>query len=179
MRMNVTDENLALAAANGDPAAFSALIKNNYDRIFGLVFRLTGRHDLAEDLCHDICASLPVKLGSFRGEAKFSTWLYRVVVNAVHDQRRRAGTRAKAAASWGELEIERRQEAEEAAEARKWLRSAMKTLPDDLRETLAVVLDEAVTHAAAGEILGVSEGTVSWRMSEIRSRLKALKDNAT
>ena len=179
MRMEVTDEALALAAAGGDAEAFSSLISRHYDRVFGLAFRLTGQREEAEDLTQDVCAALPAKVRAFRGEAQFSTWLYRVVVNAAHDRRRRAETHANAAKGWGEVELARRAEAEEAAEALGWLQATIQKLPEDLRDTLALVLEDGVTHAAAAEVLGVSEGTVSWRMSEVKKRLKALKEGAT
>jgi len=178
MRMEVTDEALALAAAGGDAEAFSSLISRHYDRVFGLAFRLTGRREEAEDLTQDVCVALPSKVRAFRGESRFSTWLYRVVVNAAHDRRRRAATHMKAAEGWGEVELARRAEAEETAEALDWLQTAMRALPEDLRDTLALTLEDEMTHAEAAEVLGVSEGTVSWRMSEVKKRLKALKEGA-
>ncbi len=175
MRMTTSDDALARAAADGDAEAFSALITRHYDRVFRLAFRLTGVRAEAEDLCQDICAALPAKLGAFRGEARFSTWLYRVVVNATHDRRRRHATHARAADGWGEVELARRAEASEAAAALDWLTEAMRGLPEELRDTVALVLDE-VTHAEAAEVLGISEGTVSWRMSEAKKRLRAMKE---
>jgi len=176
MRMATSDEALARAAAGGDRDAFSSLISRHYDRVFGLAFRLTGRREEAEDLCQDVCAALPAKVRAFRGDAQFSTWLYRVVVNAAHDRRRRAVTHARAAVSWGEVEIARRAEADEAADAQSWLQGAMAALPEELRDTMALILDDGVTHAAAALVLGVSEGTISWRVSEVRKRLRAVKE---
>jgi RNA polymerase sigma-70 factor (ECF subfamily) len=175
MRMTVSDEALAKAAAEGDGEAFSSLLSRHYDRVFRLAFRLTGVRAEAEDLCQDICAALPAKIAGFRGEARFTTWLYRVVVNAAGDRRRRRATYAKAAEGWGEVETARRAEAAEMAAALDWLTTAMRGLPDELRDTVALVLDE-VTHAEAALVLGVSEGTVSWRMSEARKRLRAMKE---
>lgn len=175
MRMTTSDEALALAAANGDGEAFSALITRHYDRVFRLSFRLTGVRAEAEDLCQDICAALPAKIAAFRGDARFTTWLYRVVVNAASDRHRRRASYARAADGWGEVEVARRAEAAETAEALDWLTAAMRALSDELRETLALVLDD-VTHAEAGEILGVSEGTISWRISEAKKRLRAMKE---
>lgn len=175
MRMSVSDEALARAAADGDGQAFASLLGRHYDRVFRLAFRLTGARAEAEDLTQDICAALPAKIAAFRGEARFTTWLYRVVVNASNDRRRRRATHAKAAAGWGEVELARRAEAEETAEALDWLTAAMRALPEELRDTVALVLDE-VTHAEAAEVLGISEGTVSWRMSEARKRLRAMKE---
>ena len=174
MRMTVTDEDLALAAAGGDRQAFSSLLERQYDRLFGLCFRLTGNRAEAEDLCQDICAALPAKLQSYRRQARVSTWLYRVAVNASHDRRRRRATYMKASDGWGSWELSRQAEITEGAEKLTWLQTAMAKLSDDLRDTLALVLDD-VTHAQAAEILGVSEGTISWRMSEVKKRLRALK----
>nr|WP_322867158.1 RNA polymerase sigma factor [Aquicoccus sp. G2-2]MEA1114481.1 RNA polymerase sigma factor [Aquicoccus sp. G2-2] len=174
MRMESTSESLALAAAGGDGAAFSALLSRHYDALFGLAFRLTGARPEAEDLTQDICAALPAKLASFRGEARFTTWLYRVAVNAAHDRRRRAATHARHADGWGDWELNRRASDAEAAEAADWLTHAMRTLPPDLRDTLALVLDD-VTHAQTAQVLGISEGTVSWRISEAKKKLRALR----
>lgn len=175
MRMETSDEALARAAAGGDADAFSAIVSRHYDRVFRLCFRLMGARDQAEDLCQDICAALAAKLAAYRGDARFTTWLYRVVVNAANDRRRRAATHARAADGWGEVEQARRAEAIEKAEGLDWLTTAMRALPDELRDTVALVLDD-VTHADAAQILGVSEGTVSWRMSEVKKRLRALKE---
>ncbi len=174
MRMATSDEALALAAANGDGKAFGVLLDRHYDRLFGLCFRLTGARAEAEDLTQDICAALPAKLAHYRAEAKVTTWLYRVAVNAAHDRRRRRASYVKATEGWGDWEMARVAEAEEAQAGADWLHRAMRRLPEDLRDTLALVLDE-VSHAEAAEILGVSEGTVSWRMSEVRKRLRAIR----
>ena len=168
------DETLAAAAAAGDRAAFAALVQRHYGRIFGLAFRLTGLRAEAEDLAQDICAALPGKLRSWRGEARFSTWLYRVVVNAVQDQRRRQATRSRASIGWGDWELARQDEMATQGEALDWLTQAMARLGPELRDTVALVLGEELTQAQAGEILGVSEGTIAWRMSEVKKRLRTM-----
>ncbi|WP_281990802.1 RNA polymerase sigma factor [Sulfitobacter geojensis] len=176
--MQTDDTSLALAAADGDAGAFAALMERHYDRLFRLCFRLTGSQSEAEDLTQDICAALPAKLQSFRGEASFTTWAYRLCVNAAHDRRRRAATHAKAAKGWGDWEVSRRAANEEADEALNWLTQAMRALPDDLRDTLALILDD-MTHAQAGDILGVSEGTISWRISQAKKHLATLRKEDT
>ena len=176
MRMTTGDQELAQAAAHGDRDAFACLLKRHYDRLFGLCFRLTGTRDAAEDLTQDICLALPAKLASFRGDAKFSTWLYRITCNAAHDRRRRAMTHAKAAKGWGDWEINRQAAISEGQEALTWLQTAMTALPDDLRDTAVLTMGDEMTHAEAAEILGVSEGTISWRLSEIRKRLRAIHE---
>lgn len=172
MRMETPDETLATAAAGGDRAAFAALVARHYDRVHALAWRLTGSAADAADLAQDICAALPAKLRGWRGEARFTTWLYRVVVNAASDRRRRMATHARASRGWGDWEIARQDEIATERAALDWLAQAMRCLPDDLRETVALVLGEELTQAQAGEVLGVSEGTVAWRMSEVKRRLR-------
>lgn len=172
--MTTSDRSLALAAAGGDATAFSALLEQQYDRLFRLCFRLTGTKHEAEDLCQDICAALPAKLQGYRGDAAVTTWLYRVAVNAAHDRRRRQASHAKAAEGWGDWEVNRRAGDAEAAESVDWLTQAMRALPTDLRDTLALVLDD-MTHAETAEILGVSEGTISWRISEAKKKLAQIR----
>lgn len=170
MLMESTDTSLARAAADGDAQAFKMLIERIYDTLFRLAFRLTGSRSDAEDLTQDICAALPAKLRGFRGDAAFTTWLYRVVMNAAHDRRRRQATHAKAAEGWAAWEINRQAANTSDAEASDWLMSALARLPDDLRDTLVLILDD-MTHAQAGTILNISEGTVSWRVSEAKKHL--------
>jgi RNA polymerase sigma-70 factor (ECF subfamily) len=55
-----------------------------------------------------------------------------------------------------------------------WLTTAMQRLSPELRDTVALVLGEDLTQSQAGEILGVSEGTIAWRMSEVKKRLRAM-----
>lgn len=172
--MNVSEDDLALAAAGGDAQAFALLLERAYDSLFRLCFRLTGRRADAEDLTQDICAALPAKLAGYRGDARFQTWLYRVAMNAAIDRRRRGGRYALAISDWGEVETARRASDAQAASDAEWLRQAMTALPEPLRDTLALVLD-GVSHADAAEILDISEGTVSWRISEAKKKLRELR----
>lgn len=174
MLMDTPDETLATAAATGDRAAFAALVARHYDRVYGLAYRLCGNRADAQDLAQDVCATLPAKLRHWRGEARFTTWLYRVVVNAAHDRRRRQAVRTKAASGWGDWEISRQDEIETQGQALDWLTETMRNLPAELRDTVALVLGEEMTQSEAATVLGLSEGTVAWRMSEVKKRLRAI-----
>lgn len=171
--METSDETLVKAARAGDAAAFAALITRHYDMVYRLGFRVLGVRAEAEDLAQEVCAGLAGKLDNFRGDARFTTWLHRIVLNAARDMLRRRATHSKAADCWGDVELMRRAEAAQTRAELDWLAGAMLGLSDDLRETVALVLGEEMTHAAAAESLGVSEGTVSWRMSEVKKALRA------
>lgn len=172
--METPDQTLASAAAAGDRDAFAALVARHYDRILGLAWRLTGSRAEAQDLTQEICAALPAKLTGWRGEARFTTWLYRVTVNAAHDLHRRQASHSRAANGWGDWEISRQQAMHEAREAQAWLTAAMTQLSPELRDTVALVLGEDMSQAEAGAVLGISEGTVAWRMSDVKRRLRAM-----
>ena len=174
MRMETDDNALALAAGRGDRAAFAALIDRHYDRIFRFAWRLTGAADQAEDLAQDVAILLAKRIRQFRGDAKFTTWLYQVTLNAARDAGRRTTTRAKAMDRYAE-DLDRTQaEDRHKADGAAWLQSAMATLNDDWRATAALIVGEGLTQAEAAAALDVPEGTVAWRMSEVKKALTAL-----
>ncbi len=174
MRMETADHILALEAQAGDRSAFAALVTRHYDRVFGLAFRLTGSKSEAEDLTQDICVALPAKLATYRHEARFTTWLYRVAVNAAHDRRRRTATHARAVDGWGDWEQNRRAGIAEETAAQDWLAATLARLSPELRDTIALTLGEELSQKDAAEVLGLSEGTVAWRMSEVKKRLREI-----
>ena len=92
---------------------------------------------------------------------------------------RRSASRNRTTAGYAEVSNLARGEAEDTQRRLSWLQTALETLSVDLRATAALTLGEQMNFAEAAEVLGVAEGTVAWRMSEIRRRLKTLasKDN--
>ena len=167
------DHRLALDAAGGDRAAFERLVQRHYDRINGLAWRFMGGPPDSEDLAHDVCVTLGNRIRSYRGEARFTTWLYQVVLNAARDRMRRRATRAKAAQSFAEVDGLMRDENAQRARDAEWLREQIATLKHDLRETAVLVLDEGLSHAEAADVLEIKESTVSWRLMEVRKTIKA------
>src|SRR5947208_17003890 len=87
-----TDVDLVAAVLAGNRDAFAFLLRRHYDRIHGLAWQLTGSRSDADDVAQDVCLALVEKIGSFRGEAKFSTWLTGITFNACRDWRRRRRT---------------------------------------------------------------------------------------
>ncbi len=83
------DRELVDGAASGDRNAFEALLRRHYERIYRIAWRMTGSGSDAEDIAQDVCCTLVEKIGTFKGEAKFTTWLTGIVMNASRDHRRR------------------------------------------------------------------------------------------
>ncbi len=177
MYMKTGDNELAERAAGGDAIAFRLLLERHYDSVYRIAFRFCRQREDAEDIAQDVCASLVTKLRTFKGDAKFSTWLFRVVVNAVRDMQRKQATTGRNNRDYGELlELTQGLEIEKAKEI-KWLYEMIDQVGEDLRETAILVLAEGMSHSEAGDILGIKEATVSWRMHELRKKLKALVDS--
>ncbi len=172
MLVNLSDETLVADAAQGNADAFNMLVQRHYDSIFRIAYRVMGSQEDAEDLAQEVCVALPKKLSSFAGRAKFTTWLHQITINASRDLIRRKQAQRRKAEGWGEVEKMRRDEASQTATELDWLEQAMSAMSDDLRETVALVIGEDMTHAQAGEVLNLSEGTISWRMSEVKKTLR-------
>jgi RNA polymerase sigma-70 factor (ECF subfamily) len=167
------DAALAAAAAAGDRAAFAALLERHYDRVHGLAWQLTGSRADADDVAQDVCCTLVEKIGSFRGESKFSTWLIGIAYNACRDLKRRrrslAGLTERLTVLAG---LARAPDGRDLYDG-IWLRSAIARLKPAYRDAAVLVAGQQLSHAEAAEILGVAEATVSWRMHEVRRMLSA------
>lgn len=172
-----SDEELAQRAAKGDGSAFRGLLDRHYDRVFRVVYSVLRNQSDAEDITQEIWAALPRKLNSWRGDAKLTSWLHRIALNAAKDSIRKSASRARTVAGYAEMQDLSRGETADRHVRISWLNTALETLSDDLRATAALTLGEEMNFAQAAEVLGIAEGTVAWRMSEIRKRLKTIAGN--
>lgn len=150
------------------------LLEAHYDTIFAFSVRALGCRQEAEDLTQDVCLSLSERLPEFRGEAKVTSWLYRIVVNAARDRIRKQVRQRRIGVDWGEREILVSAENEDQRERREFLRDAMSSLDATDRITVALVVTGGFSQAEAAEILDVAPGTVAWRMSEIKKQLSSM-----
>ena len=162
MDMKIDDNQLAAKAATGDAEAFQHLLERHYDSVYRIAFRFSGLREDAEDLAQDVCTSLAHKIRSFRGESQFSTWLYRVVMNAARDAHRKRATAVKATKAYTEASQLERGEQAAANKDAAWLYDALEEVSSDLKETAILVLAEGFNHAEAAHILDIKESTVSW-----------------
>jgi RNA polymerase sigma factor (sigma-70 family) len=170
------DRDLVDRAVGGDRDAFESLLRRHYDRIHRVAWRMTGSRSHAEDIAQDVCCTLVEKIGGFKGEAQFATWLTSIVVNACRDHRRRGLTLARLRDHLSVLaDLAARPDGRDAYR-RSWLASALARLDPLLRDTVVLVVGEDLTHAEAAHALGVAESTVSWRMHEARRQLTPRMD---
>jgi RNA polymerase sigma factor (sigma-70 family) len=167
------DAGLVAAARDGDCDAFEKLLRAHYDRVHGLAWQLTGSRADADDIAQDVCCTLVEKIGGFRGDAKFSTWLIGITFNACRDFKRRRrsflGLTEKLTVLAGLTAPKDGRDLYDAI----WVQSAIAKLKPAYRDTIVLVAGQQLTHAEAAAILGIAEATVSWRMSEVRRMLSA------
>jgi RNA polymerase sigma-70 factor (ECF subfamily) len=171
-----SDEALLAAHLRGDPGAFGQLVARHERRIYGLCLRILGNREDAEDAAQEAFLAALRRASSFRRAAAFSTWLYRIAVNAATDQaRRRIRSRSTpldpedaglTAAPGGELG--------EVVAATVTVQTALSKVPEEFR--VAVVLCDLyrIPYADAAQILEIPVGTVKSRV--FRGRL-ALADH--
>ena len=167
-------ERLIAAAQGGDCVAFEALLEAHYDRIYAAAWRATGSREDAEDVAQDVCAKLGAALRSFRAEACFSTWLYRVTLNAAADFRRAARARQHVPLEDEADFLASPAENAEAGLIREELWDAVRALPPQQRDAVLLVYGEDLSHRDAGAALGCTEATVSWHLHAARKTLKLI-----
>lgn len=175
IRMGDTDYDLVLQSQNGNPAAFETLIRNHQRMIHSLTFRMTGSPADAEDLAQETFLRAYEELGSFRGTAKFSTWLYRIAVNTCLNWRqseaRRFRLHANCADEMSALHVNGNHIPPE-GRANQEVQSALLKLSAKQRAAVVLTIYDGLNHAEAANILGCSETTISWRVFTAKRKLK-------
>jgi RNA polymerase sigma-70 factor (ECF subfamily) len=159
-------------ASGGDAQAFGQLVEMNYDFIHSTAWKWTRNRVDAEDVAQDVCVRLATAIRSFRGEGRFRTWLYALVLNAVRDLARKAVRDKKRVEEWSSDPALQAQNADEDDMQEIW--TAVQTLSPKQRDCVMLVYSEGLDHAEAAEVLGCSEPTVSWHLHEARKRLRII-----
>lgn len=158
------DDTLALRVREGDAEAFALLVSAHTPRLLAVTGRITGGADAAEDAVQEAFLRFwrdPLLWNPDKG-ASFGTWIYRVAMNAAYDIVRKHGNIAAEPAPEDEYIAPPETEPENAALAReseeraKWLRDAVKTLPDAQQAALNLCFYEGMSNKHAAAILDVS-----------------------
>lgn len=156
-------------AQSGDGASFAELVDLYYDTIYRFAWKWCGHRANAEDIAQQSCIKLAASLAQFRFQAAFSSWLYRLVIASAQDWQRTQQRHEHGSIS----------ESEPTADAARaensiyllQLIEQLDQLGEGMKETALLVHAEGLSHAEAGEILGVAEATISWRVHAIRKHI--------
>ena len=177
-----------------DERAFNELVEVYGGRVYGLLFRMLGRRDEAEDMAQEVFVQIFKAIGQFRGDSQLSTWLYRVAVNLCKNRTKYLARRcddardelepmaARAALSQAkgvtQGELERPDHLAEGYQLERIVQQCLSELDADFREALILRDVENLTYEEISEITGTPDGTVKSRIHRARAILKSKVERA-
>ena len=170
LEITPSDEELVLAFQGGDVAAFDVLVARWDRKIQGAIYRVVGSDEDARDLAQEAFLKAYRALGSFRREARFSSWLYQIALNLCRDRLRRR--RGKTFVSLEETAIAERskspepsvQEQLETRDLARLVAREIEDLPAEQREVIVLKEYQGLTFAEIADVLGVPLSTVKTRL---------------
>ena len=164
----IIDERVIEACRDGDREAFRLLFDTYKDKVFSIaVYSFGGDEAAASDVSQQVFMKLMTNIGQFRGESAFTTWLYRLVVNACHDEHRKRRRFLPFGESVPSATGERRPQERRYArlELADSVQGAIKELSPKLRMPILLKYVEGLSYEEIAGVLGCSKGTVASRLN--------------
>ena len=168
----LTDSQLIRLATEGDARAIRTLYDRYAPRVHAVVRRIAGDDDLAQDYAQEAWIRAIRALPTFRGDARFSTWLHRIVVNAALQALRKSETREKREGPVPEEVPVAPVHADSLLQKR--LEGALDGLPEGMRRVIILHDVEGYTHDEIGDVLGVAAGTSKSQLFKARAKMRAM-----
>lgn len=172
------DFDLTRLAASGNIAAFELLYERYHRRTYSLCLRMTSSQTESEDLTQEVFIQLFRKIGSFRGESAFSTWLHRLTVNQVLMHFRRRSVKNEKTSEDGEMPEQIVPGTENQSKMpvldRIALKRAIDQLPPGYKSAFVLHDVEGYEHEEVARILGISVGTSKSQLHKARLKLRGL-----
>ncbi|HSC26203.1 MAG TPA: sigma-70 family RNA polymerase sigma factor [Vicinamibacterales bacterium] len=177
----MAESDLITRAAGGDPTAFQALVERHRAMVYRVAYQFAGNHHDAEDIAQEVFIKVYRSLDRFRQDAQLTSWLYRIVMNACIDHRRRQGSAASTPC--GE-DAEQRlvntpkggpgpEEIAYGGELGELLQSEIAQLPAGQRIVFVMRHHQGLKLCEIAEALGLAEGTVKRQLHAAVHRLRA------
>jgi RNA polymerase sigma-70 factor, ECF subfamily len=179
----MTDEQLIGRVRSGDTRLFGELVRRYQDPVFAMALRLVGSERDAEDVAQEAFLRVHRGLEGFKGNAKFSTWLYRITFNLCTDWLRknrrpgRATTSLDDAAEVADASVQLEQGVLDAAE-RQPLREALDGLQERYRTLVVLHYYQGLPCQQIAEVLGMPLKTVATRLYRARRMLRERLDTS-
>ena len=179
------DEDLKFVRAcqKGDIDAFDVLVLRHQKKMFNTAYRILGDYDEAADVTQEAFIAAYKAIRTFKAEAKFSTWLYRIVLNHVQNRLKRLrGKKGREILAWEDMEnlplkdLSQHDANPDAVLEQKekdaWVQQGIASLDEEYREILVLRDIQGLSYEEIRDILNVAEGTVKSRLSRARNALK-------
>jgi RNA polymerase sigma-70 factor (ECF subfamily) len=193
--MSVAERLLIARLRERDEQAFADIVRLYGDKVFSLIFRMLGNRQEAEDVAQDVFITVFKTIETFRGEAKFSTWLLRIAANHSKNRIKHLARRPTEGADPDDVsqvrllpdrpsppvqaQIDAPDKILEGAQTNALIQQAIADLDEDQR-LLVVLRDvEELSYDEIGEITGLPEGTIKSRLHRARMAIKEWVDRHT
>jgi RNA polymerase sigma-70 factor (ECF subfamily) len=171
-----------------DEVAFAEIVRLYQHKVFSLIYRMIGNHEEAEDLAQEVFVTVFKSIDSFRGDSKFSTWLYRVAANHCKNRIKYLSRRSRttgagldgvpehamedAGSAPLQSHIDAPDKILEGLQLEKLLSQAIADLDEDHRLLIVLRDVEELSYQEIAEITGLNEGTVKSRLHRARMAIK-------
>lgn len=172
-----SEDDLVHLAREGDHSAFDELVRRTYSDTYALALKLTGDPEDARDVAQDVYLRAFKALRRFRGDAKFSTWLYRITANCAATQLGRRSRHRHDELNEDNQVIDLHPDSDpqlrtDASLLRERVEHALSRLPDRLRAVVVLREMYDLTHEAIAKELGITETAAKVRLHRARQKLK-------
>ena len=175
-----SDAELVAACLKGESAAFDELVARHRRQVYQVCYRFTGNHEDASDLAQDVFLRAYRALGTFKGQAAFSTWLYRVAVNVCLNRKalKRLPTEPIDTREFTDRQGDAADRQVMRKETAATVRAAIAQLPEKQRATMILRIYQELPHEEIAAILGSSVGAVKANFFHALANLrKLLREN--
>ncbi len=170
--IKTNEKELINRASCGNSDAFEELVNVYYEVMFKMAYKYCGNRRDAEDITQEACIKLARNIASFKGNSKFTSWLYVLVINTAKDWYK-SQNRHPEGAEMLEIIAQSADCTEEKLYASQIWEQVHK-LPEAEKQALLMVAGQGLSHKEAALAVGVKESTISWRIHEARKKLEAL-----
>ncbi|HEY9593376.1 MAG TPA: RNA polymerase sigma factor [Spirochaetia bacterium] len=173
----MTDEQIVGRVRRGETRMFGELVRRYQDPVFAMALRFVGSRTEAEDIAQEVFLRVHRGIEGFKGDAKFSTWLYRIAWNLCTDwlRRNRRPGRTAAAMETEDALPDARVDLEGgllAEEERERVRTALAGLDEIYRSVVILLYYQKLSYEQIAEVLGVPVKTVETRLYRARKLLR-------
>ena len=178
--MHDNENQLVIRSLNGDRTAYEKLYQANVGKVFALCLRMCGQKELAEDLAQEAFIRAWQKLDSFRGDSKFSSWLYRLTSNVVigHLRSNNKWKLEQYDESVHEKSLAHETPKDTIRAHQDDIERALLTLPEKARVVLIMHDYLGYKHTEISEITGMAIGTSKTHLHRAKAQLKAQAEAA-